>query len=114
MPGDKIGRLLADVEVHEIKVEALDPMVDRAGDDVARRKLSPRIEIGHEATAIGRPLQNRTFAAHRLGDEDVLDLGVIETGGRSEENTSELQSLMRSSYAVCLSKKNNWLHSMNT
>src|SRR3546814_15793824 len=66
--------------VHEIKAEALDLMVDRAGDDVARRKLSPRIEIGHEATAIGRPLQNRTFAAHRLGDEEVLDLGVIETG----------------------------------
>src|SRR3546814_10907721 len=80
MPGDKSGRLVADVEVHEIKAEALDLMVDRAGDDVARRKLSPRIEIGHEATAIGRPLQNRTFAAHRLGDEEVLDLGVIETG----------------------------------
>src|SRR3546814_2762332 len=62
MPGDKIGRLVADVEVHEIKAEALDLMVDRAGDDVARRKLSPRIEI------------------------------------RSEEHTSELQSLMRISY----------------
>src|SRR3546814_2121744 len=35
-------------------------------------------------------------------------LGVIHTMGRSEEHTSELQSLMRISYAVfCLKKKNN-------
>src|SRR3546814_10605390 len=34
---------------------------------------------------------------------------VGTTGGRSEEHTSELQSLMRISYAVfCLKKKNNW------
>src|SRR3546814_7766212 len=33
--------------------------------------------------------------------------GPIETGSRSEEHTSELQSLMRISYAVfCLKKKN--------
>src|SRR3546814_6010126 len=32
---------------------------------------------------------------------------VLGVGGRSEEHTSELQSLMRSSYAVfCLKKKN--------
>src|SRR3546814_3300135 len=41
----------------------------------------------------------------RHGDV-LLQLGVIETGGRSEEHTSELQSLMRFSYAVfCLKKK---------
>src|SRR3546814_5853943 len=35
-------------------------------------------------------------------------LQVEETGERSEEHTSELQSLMRISYAVfCLNKKNN-------
>src|SRR3546814_8798671 len=33
---------------------------------------------------------------------------------RSEEHTSELQSLMRNSYAVfCLKKKNNKLHNIN-
>src|SRR3546814_8956394 len=33
---------------------------------------------------------------------------LVSTGGRSEEHTSELQSLMRISYAVfCLKKKNN-------
>src|SRR3546814_15064589 len=42
------------------------------------------------------------------GDEDKLRLGQSVHGGliRSEEHTSELQSLMRSSYAVfCLKKK---------
>src|SRR3546814_1051864 len=41
----------------------------------------------------------------------VLSTGVLSSrvdGGRSEEHTSELQSLMRNSYAVfCLKKKNN-------
>src|SRR3546814_7532928 len=40
------------------------------------------------------------------GAVDHLDGAVV--GGRSEEHTSELQSLMRISYAVfCLKKKNN-------
>src|SRR3546814_7598681 len=39
-----------------------------------------------------------------VGDVEDEDLGL----GRSEEHTSELQSLMRISYAVfCLKKKNN-------
>src|SRR3546814_6502153 len=42
-------------------------------------------------------------------DQRRLDLRQGgNAGGRSEEHTSELQSLMRSSYAVfCLKKKNN-------
>src|SRR3546814_9559659 len=36
------------------------------------------------------------------------DIAILRTLGRSEEHTSELQSLMRISYAVfCLKKKNN-------
>src|SRR3546814_5746669 len=46
-----------------------------------------------------RPAAARVPAAHRRGDEP---------GGRSEEHTSELQSLMRISYAVfCLTQKTN-------
>src|SRR3546814_1125939 len=44
-----------------------------------------------------------------FGDEEVLvhDLASFDPAGRSEEHTSELQSLMRISYAVfCLQKKN--------
>src|SRR3546814_9441479 len=36
---------------------------------------------------------------------------MARRGGRSEEHTSELQSLMRTSYAVfCLKKKNRTIH----
>src|SRR3546814_6102511 len=34
-------------------------------------------------------------------------LGILHRSGRSEEHTSELQSLMRNSYAVFCLKKNN-------
>src|SRR3546814_3498806 len=41
-------------------------------------------------------------------DRDFIDNGVIPCLHRSEEHTSELQSLMRISYAVfCLKKTNN-------
>src|SRR3546814_1159739 len=39
----------------------------------------------------------------------ICGVPVICAGGRSEEHTSELQSLMRSSYAVVCLKKNNHL-----
>src|SRR3546814_5267211 len=43
-------------------------------------------------------------------DDDRLQLGFAH---RSEEHTSELQSLMRNSYAVfCLKKKNNKIHNI--
>src|SRR3546814_6132911 len=50
---------------------------------------------------------------------DILDLSRLETGRleleRSEEHTSELQSLMRISYAVfCLKKKHNHQHRRTT
>src|SRR3546814_2182329 len=42
----------------------------------------------------------------RLGDVARVELGARDYSGRSEEHTSELQSLMRISYAVfCLKKK---------
>src|SRR3546814_10184482 len=43
-----------------------------------------------------------------LCSEITLPTGVDHLGNRSEEHTSELQSLMRTSYAVfCLKKKKN-------
>src|SRR3546814_5034974 len=47
-------------------------------------------------------------AEHAVGfiEHQHLEVGELERGGRSEEHTSELQSLMRISYAVfCLQKK---------
>src|SRR3546814_4890024 len=48
-----------------------------------------------------------TVAACSQGDEQN-DIATVAAAGRSEEHTSELQSLMRISYAVfCLKKKKN-------
>src|SRR3546814_2958126 len=53
------------------------------------------------------------------GREKKFALGVYPdvslSDARSEEHTSELQSLMRISYAVfCLKKKNNYYHTTTT
>src|SRR3546814_6130862 len=59
----------------------------------------------------GRQPQRRSRAARAVQRGDGrggAGLGQRQPGVRSEEHTSELQSLMRTSYAVfCLKKKNN-------
>src|SRR3546814_4876796 len=69
-----------------------------------------------------RPIDSQTVQPHRVlvaeavgvgADDDTFlrliltaDIGIGQHKGRSEEHTSELQSLMRNSYAVfCLKKK---------
>src|SRR3546814_8115854 len=48
----------------------------------------------------------RLVAEHRLADWEAADVARELAHGRSEEHTSELQSLMRISYAgFCLQKK---------
>src|SRR3546814_8179127 len=49
-----------------------------------------------------------TVGAHgECGNSRPISARSVQYAGRSEEHTSELQSLMRSSYAVfCLKKKN--------
>src|SRR3546814_4387712 len=61
-------------------------------------------DVGHEALR----LQRQRLARDLLAVEDAA-LGLAEVAmGRSEEHTSELQSLMRISYAVfCLKNKPN-------
>ena len=76
----ELGLAVADVEVDVIEPVALDLAVDRAGDDVARRKLGALVIIGHEAVpglGIG---QHPALAAHRLGDEEILDRQIVEAG----------------------------------
>ncbi len=41
----KSGVAVRDVEVDVVEAEPLDLMVDRAGDDVARRKLGALVEL---------------------------------------------------------------------
>src|SRR3546814_2068428 len=61
-----------------------------------QRPPAPAAALG-ETAGMASPFLN--FAGSRLSQAEL----------RSEEHTSELQSLMRISYAVfCLKKKNNW------
>src|SRR3546814_10300262 len=66
--------------------------------------ISPEIEV---ARAIHRRiLTPGAFDMIPFADDKLLLIGVRLGEERSEEHTSELQSLMRSSYAVfCLKKK---------
>src|SRR3546814_6270983 len=90
----------------------------------SQRGLSPRAAIHEAALLRFRPILMTTLAAlfdaiplmlaTGAGSELRQPLGLVMVGGllcsqvRSEEHTSELQSLMRSSYAVfCLKKKIN-------
>src|SRR3546814_7454496 len=61
-------------------------------------------------------LGNGVFVLRAVGDQHLGDAADPGRGqDRSEEHTSELQSLMRLSYAVfCLTKKNLDTHSMHT
>src|SRR3546814_5274843 len=53
-------------------------------------------------------------AFHRLRFHDMPAAPAFAGATRSEEHTSELQSLMRNSYAVfCLKKKNNKTRTQN-
>src|SRR3546814_6862673 len=85
-----------------------------------RIELSAAIENGDLLIAVadngpGIPAESRAAALRRFGRLDPargrpgsgLGLSLVEAVARSEEHTSELQSLMRISYAVfCLKKKN--------
>src|SRR3546814_7888050 len=84
-----------------------------------------QVRVGADVALAADPLRGAGLAGHAIGRADrggaagaarvvhrayhaVLDRpDMAEVVGRSEEHTSELQSLMRISYAVfCLKKKN--------
>src|SRR3546814_10522179 len=88
----------------------------RASGKVTRGRIGVQIsEVGKDvAEAIGLPKAEGALVSNVESDGPAEDAGVkpgdVITsfhGERSEEHTSELQSLMRNSYAVfCLKKKN--------
>src|SRR3546814_2696175 len=90
---------------------AVEPL-DLVGVDVRRRHLDRRRQV-EDGPALRRRLPD---VHHRLADLlGEVELGAGEAFGRSEEHTSELQSLMRISYAVfCLKKKNKIIQSIVT
>src|SRR3546814_8258106 len=86
-----------------------------------RRSAKPRLNA--MATDSASESREREFASHSLSNDVMTSLAgindkrlrllvsaAVAAAHRSEEHTSELQSLMRSSYAVfCLKKKKNKL-----
>src|SRR3546814_10211804 len=95
---------------------------DVCSSDLSRSQLQPE-DIRHVSLIVApeylancrgcRVRHNRPRACPELGRELVRQCHLYQPGklrgsNRSEEHTSELQSLMRISYAVfCLKKKNN-------
>ena len=76
----EIRRLVRDIQVNAIQPAFLHFKVDRAGDDITRRKLRARVVPGHETGPIGE-FQHAAFSAHRLADEKRLGMRMIKTGG---------------------------------
>src|SRR3546814_3874281 len=82
--------------------------IPAAGDEPGNRIVPPFPYRGQEkGSGEPLPLSSRSWASQLpCGAKDVLSTRRLFC--RSEEHTSELQSLMRISYAVfCLKKKNN-------
>ena len=76
----ELGFAVRNVEVDIIEPVTLDLAVDRARHDVARGELGALVSVGHEAVAGDRVLQDPALAAHCLGDQEILDLKVVEAG----------------------------------
>src|SRR3546814_4140028 len=111
--------------LHTLSLHDALPICDQAGDRA--------VHFDQRVVGDGRAVHDRLAAAEELGERQFLDLGELAESGhhadrtvlrraeilvkdhvraleqrkvRSEEHTSELQSLMRISYAVfCLKKK---------
>src|SRR3546814_5938803 len=83
----------------EIKIASARSLINSSGDSCVR--FMALTEVG---AAIGGSEGDRL---QRVGIDAGAEIGL----GRSEEHTSELQSLMRISYAVfCLKKKNKTIY----
>src|SRR3546814_10326218 len=81
-------------------------------DDRRRRESRPLPRLALWTIAPRQACAVRTDVSARGGEPLAADPGAR---GRSEEHTSELQSLMRISYAVfCLNKKNNMIKDMTS
>src|SRR3546814_3653186 len=82
--------------------EHIFPVLDASGIDRDGLVLAWDLTVASADNLAGRALSMRDQAFAALGDHDLAD-GVVAGSARSEEHTSELQSLMRISYAVfCL------------
>src|SRR3546814_8463724 len=94
---DLPGRGRGGVLVERVEMMAVEDDVEVGGERLVDHRLDP-VQEGR-VDRVGCRLATAVHPAHRDADGG-------EARGRSEEHTSELQSLMRLSYAVfCLKKK---------
>src|SRR3546814_7465200 len=93
---------LGDVAHHVRKAAFAEQQQDQNPDD----QPVPDAQTTHLNISLSRPYKNcaRRMHARRSKNAPKL-LRRLLLGPRSEEHTSELQSLMRTSYAVCCLKK---------
>src|SRR3546814_9353863 len=89
------------------------PVVDRDANSARRSKsgavMNRRILAAGDKTAAMDEQHNRR--CHGFARRPDVEAQIVTVGARSEEHTSELQSLMRSSYAAfCLKKKKHDTH----
>src|SRR3546814_7953218 len=81
-------------------------LLQRIADIGARRHREQTLLLCFRQFEAGNKIVDR-FTADLVATRQALELFVWLRQARSEEHTSELQSLMRISYAVfCLKKKN--------
>src|SRR3546814_2858253 len=99
------------MHVGDALVVAFEKAQQHVGEEVARRLVEPPhdAEIDRHQGAVPRAAaRDEHVAGMQVGMEEAVAEGLVEErpGARSEEHTSELQSLMRTSYAVfCLKNK---------
>src|SRR3546814_4472302 len=99
-------RLVLDVpreHLHELRIDARPPYRERMADDPHHQTRNPQLQA--QSHGGGQRAVGNGDRARRTAQQDGFGQRTMQ---RSEEHTSELQSLMRISYAVfCLKKKKN-------
>src|SRR3546814_921326 len=131
--GEKVEVTLNSRETYEAEVIGTDPGSDLALLKINSKDLpfipygnSDAVQVGEWVLAVGNPFDLRSTVTAGIVSATARSIGIlgsdrplnsgetptaaiesfIQTDARSEEHTSELQSLMRISYAVfCLKKK---------
>src|SRR3546814_3964355 len=106
----RISDWSSDVCSSDLRQDHVERRQSVRGDDQHVR-IAERVDVTHLALVQTRDAGDRRFVKglHGARDEAVGQARIVEnaSGGRSEEHTSELQSLIRISYAVFCWKKNN-------
>src|SRR3546814_7094824 len=96
---DLDNREFDDFIAHEVGIDATAPRYSTDGNSKAKRLR----RILHSLPAAQQAKLLRAFLEYRDSPARPETVGLLDDEWRSEEHTSELQSLMRISYAVlCL------------